>query len=59
MTLLTSPSLTPEPMVVILNGVFDIYADETSPWDVEVFRKGNFLDGLKSVVGKVRSIVCH
>lgn len=57
MTVLTSPTLTPEPMVVALNGIFDVYADETSPWDVEVFRKGNFLEGLKGVVGKVRAIV--
>lgn len=44
-------------MVAALNGIFDIYADETAPWDVEVFRKGNFLEGLKGCVSKVRAIV--
>ena len=44
-------------MVAALNGIFDIYADETAPWDVEVFRKGSFLEGLKSSVSKVRAIV--
>lgn len=57
-TLLLKPSsISPESMVVALNGIFDIYADETSAWDVEVFRKGNFLEALKSSVSKIRAVV--
>lgn len=44
-------------MVVILNAVFDVYADENAPWDVKVFRDGHFLEALRKNVSKVRSIV--
>jgi len=57
LSILTGPSPSPDSMVAALNGIFDIYADETAPWDVEVFRKGSFLEGLKSSVSKVRAIV--
>ena len=57
LSVLTGPSPSADSMVAALNGIFDIYADETAPWDVEVFRKGGFLEGLKSSVSKVRAIV--
>jgi hypothetical protein len=56
--LLTAPGgITADSMVVVLNAIFDIYADENSAWDAPVFRQGNFLQALKSSVTKVRGIV--
>lgn len=55
-TVLTSSDLTAETMVAVLNGLFDVYADETSAWDVPVFRQGRFLAALKTSVGKARGV---
>ena len=56
--LLTAPGgITADSMVVVLNAIFDTYADENSPWDAPVFRQGNFLQALKSSVTKIRGIV--
>lgn len=58
LNLLTAPAgISPESMVVVLNAVFDTYADENSAWDAAVFRQGNFLPALKVTVTKVRGIV--
>ncbi|CED85341.1 Armadillo-type fold [Phaffia rhodozyma] len=50
----TPPS--PESSVVILNAIFDVYADENAPWDNAVFRQGGFLEKLRLSVSRVRGI---
>ncbi|PWN52535.1 hypothetical protein IE53DRAFT_385013 [Violaceomyces palustris] len=50
-----SSTTTAEAMVAALNGIFDMYADENSAWDVEVFRKGGFLNKLRDLVFVVKA----
>jgi hypothetical protein len=40
-----------------LDGMFDIYADETREYDGPVFRQRGFLDTLKAAVATLQAIV--
>ncbi|WWC96818.1 hypothetical protein V866_003693 [Kwoniella sp. B9012] len=55
--LTTSPSLSAEVLIAILNAIIDIYADETRSYDSPVFVQGGFLTQLSGTVAKVRSEV--
>lgn len=50
---------TAESMVAVLDGIFDVYADENSRYDREVFRKHDFKGKLRGVWGKVRAEVSN
>jgi hypothetical protein len=51
----TSPSA--ETVVAALNAIFDVYSDETSFYDRDVFVQSGFLRILVGSVAKVRAMV--
>ncbi|KAK4087568.1 hypothetical protein Purlil1_8158 [Purpureocillium lilacinum] len=47
----------PADAVEALNQLFDVYGDETYPYDRDVFWRGNFLSHLEAAVPKARALI--
>ncbi|KAJ9479586.1 hypothetical protein PHBOTO_003068 [Pseudozyma hubeiensis] len=52
----TTTTTTPESMLAAINGVIDVYADETSHYD-SVFREGKFAERLRATVYGCKALV--
>jgi hypothetical protein len=57
MKILESKTIEASVMVEALNLLFDVYSDCAFDYDFPVFVQGGFLNGLKQVVPRVRSMV--